>query len=61
MRATPLQMAMVAAAIANRGVLMAPYLVKEVRAPDLAVINTTQPRSMGEARSARRPPPPSPA
>ncbi len=34
-RATPLQMAMVAAAVANRGVLMAPYLVKSVLAPDL--------------------------
>ncbi len=50
-RATPLQMAMVAAAVANRGVLMAPYLVKNVLAPDLTVINTTQPRSMGEAVS----------
>jgi peptidoglycan glycosyltransferase len=50
-RATPLQMAMVAAAVANRGVLMAPYLVKNVLAPDLTVINTTKPRSLGEAIS----------
>ena len=38
-RATPLQMAMVAAAVANRGVLMSPYLVQEVRAPDLSVLD----------------------
>ena len=50
-RATPLQMALVGAAIANRGVLMAPYLVQEVRAPDLSVLDTTQPRSLGEAVS----------
>ena len=41
-RATPLQMAMVAAAIANRGVLMEPYLVQEVRGPDLSVLDTHQ-------------------
>ena len=50
-RATPLQMAMVVAAVANRGVLMAPYLVKNVLAPDLSVINTTKPRALGEAVS----------
>ena len=50
-RATPLQMALVGAAIANRGVLMAPYLVQEVRAPDLSVLDSTQPRSLGEAVS----------
>ncbi|MEO7979439.1 MAG: penicillin-binding protein 2 [Sporichthyaceae bacterium] len=50
-RATPLQMAMVAAAIANRGVVMAPYLVQEVRGPKLEVLNTTKPRAIGEAVS----------
>jgi peptidoglycan glycosyltransferase len=50
-RATPLQMAMVAAAVANRGVLMAPYLVHEVRAPDLSVLDSTQPRELGAAVS----------
>ena len=30
---------------------MAPYLVQEVRAPDLSVLDTTQPRSLGEAVS----------
>lgn len=42
-RATPLQMAMVTAAIANDGELMTPYLVKTVRAPDLRVIQQTEP------------------
>jgi len=50
-RATPLQMAMVAAAIANRGVLMAPYLQQEVRAPDLSIIDTTRPRALDTAIS----------
>lgn len=50
-RATPLQMAMVAAAIANRGVLMAPYLVQELRGPKLEVLATTRPRSLGAAVS----------
>ncbi len=50
-RATPLQMAMVAAAIANRGVLMAPYLVQEVQAPDLSVIDSARPRELGTAVS----------
>ncbi|HEX7188162.1 MAG TPA: penicillin-binding protein 2 [Actinomycetes bacterium] len=44
--ATPLQMAMVAAAVANRGVLMAPYLVQEVQAPDLSVIDSARPREL---------------
>jgi len=50
-RATPLQMAMVAAAVANRGVLMAPYLVQEVQAPDLSVIDSARPREVGTAVS----------
>jgi peptidoglycan glycosyltransferase len=50
-RATPLQMAMVAAAVANRGVLMQPYLVQEVRAPDLSVLDSTRPRELGTAVS----------
>lgn len=50
-RATPLQMAMVAAAIGNRGVLMNPFLVREVRAPDLSVLDRTDPKELGEAIS----------
>lgn len=47
-RATPLQMAMVAAAIANNGTLMNPYLVKTVRAPDLRVVQQTEPSEYGK-------------
>ena len=50
-RATPLQMAMVVSAVANRGVLMKPYLVQEVRAPDLSVLDRTRPQEAGEAVS----------
>jgi peptidoglycan glycosyltransferase len=42
-RATPLQMAMVAAGIGNDGVVMKPYLVGTVRSPDLRVIEQAQP------------------
>ncbi len=42
-RATALEMAMVAAAVGNNGKLMSPYLVQEVRGPDLAILKTTQP------------------
>lgn len=42
-RATALQMAMVGAAIGNSGRVMTPYLVQEVRGPDLAIVQTTDP------------------
>jgi peptidoglycan glycosyltransferase len=42
-RVTPLQMAMVSAAIANHGVLMTPYTVATVRDPSLSVVSTTEP------------------
>jgi peptidoglycan glycosyltransferase len=42
-RATPLQMAMVSAAIANGGKQMAPFLVRTVRSPDLEVVDETSP------------------
>nr|WP_194720211.1 penicillin-binding transpeptidase domain-containing protein [Cellulosimicrobium arenosum] len=45
-RATPLQMAMVSAAIANDGVQMAPYTVETVRNPDLDVVRKTDPRRL---------------
>jgi len=51
-RATALQMAMVAAAIGNGGVTMAPYLVQEIRGPDLAILQTTQPQEFATAMSA---------
>ena len=40
---TPLQMAMVSAAIANGGVQMQPYLVSSVRSSDLTVVSETEP------------------
>ena len=42
-RASPLQMAMVSAAIANGGALMAPNLVESVVASDLSVIEAFEP------------------
>ncbi len=41
--ATPLQMAMVAGAVANRGEIMKPYLVQEVQAPDLSLLDRAEP------------------
>ena len=49
---TPLQMAMVSAAIANDGVLMKPNLVKAVRAPDLSIIDEPEPEVFRESLSA---------
>jgi len=46
-RATPLQMAMVAAAIANGGSMMKPYLVQQVTGPDLKVLARTIPTVLG--------------
>lgn len=51
-RATALQMAMVGAGIANGGVVMSPYLVREVRAPDLSVLETASPTAFDRAMSA---------
>jgi peptidoglycan glycosyltransferase len=48
-RVTPLQVAMVAAAIGNGGQVMQPHLVKAVRAPDLSVISQPGPISLGQA------------
>ncbi|MBB5787276.1 peptidoglycan D,D-transpeptidase FtsI family protein [Jiangella mangrovi] len=51
-QATPLQMAMVSAAIANDGVLMEPYLVREVSGPDLvSPIERTEPEERTRAVS----------
>jgi penicillin-binding protein A len=50
--ATPLQMAMVGAGIANRGAVMTPYLVQQVRSPDLEVLNSAQPQVLHQAMSA---------
>jgi len=42
-RVTPLQMAMVAAGVANGGTILQPYLVREVQAPDLSTLSKTSP------------------
>lgn len=41
-RITPLQAAMIAAAVANHGVIMKPYLIDKIQAPDLSVIQASQ-------------------
>ena len=51
-RVTPLQMAMVSAAIANGGVPMQPYLVEAVRSSDLTVVDQTEPTELPRAVSA---------
>jgi penicillin-binding protein A len=45
---TPMQAAMIAAAVANNGTLMRPHLVDQVRAPDLTVIDQTDPEKMSQ-------------
>lgn len=49
---TPLQMAMVAAGIANGGVVMRPYLVAQERAPDSSVLSQASPERFSRAVSA---------
>ncbi len=51
-QATPLQMAMVAAGIANGGTVMRPYLVDEVQSPELDVLDKTGPSELSRAMSA---------
>ncbi len=46
---TPLQNAMVVAAIANGGEVMAPYLVKEIQSQELDPVETTEPDRLGQA------------
>jgi peptidoglycan glycosyltransferase len=50
-RVTPLQMAMVAAGIANDGVVMRPYLVAQTRGADLNVLDKTEPQELSRAVS----------
>jgi peptidoglycan glycosyltransferase len=52
-RTTPLQMAMVAAGIANGGSVMTPYLVQSVRSADLDVLETTSPKELSRAVEPR--------
>ncbi len=48
---TPLQMAMVAAGIANGGTVMKPYLVNKILGPDGSEIDVTRPKELSEAVS----------
>jgi peptidoglycan glycosyltransferase len=51
-RATPLQMAMVAAAVANDGKLMKPYMVDQLKAANLDTIATNEPEELSQAVSS---------
>lgn len=51
-RVTPLQAAMMAGAIGNGGVLMKPYLVASLQAPDLSTLKDAAPEEIGRATSA---------
>ncbi|GAA4397610.1 penicillin-binding transpeptidase domain-containing protein [Actinomadura sp. NPDC048032] len=50
-RATPLQMALVACSIANGGKIMNPYVVQKVRAKDQSELYNASPKEFGEAMS----------
>jgi penicillin-binding protein A len=45
---TPMQAAMIAATVANKGTLMKPYLVGSIQAPDLTVVDKTDPKELGK-------------
>lgn len=49
--ATPLQMAMVASAVANNGTLMKPYMVDELQASSLDPIEQTEPKKLSQPLS----------
>ena len=49
MLATPLQMAMVGATIANKGVVPKPYLVQKIVAADGSTVTKTTPQTLGQA------------
>jgi penicillin-binding protein A len=48
---TPLQEALLAAAVANKGTLMQPYLVARVQAPDLSTLGQARPTVLQQALS----------
>ena len=50
---TPLQMALVAATIANRGREPIPYLIQKITAPDGSIVSQTTPRSLGNPISSK--------
>jgi peptidoglycan glycosyltransferase len=51
LQVTPLQMAMVAATVANRGVLMRPHLIDRVIGPDGSTVTRTKREVLGRAMS----------
>ena len=51
LQVTPMQMAMVAAGIANGGVVMRPYVVERVTAPDGSTVTRTKPKMYSRAVS----------
>jgi len=50
---TPLQMAMVAAAVANGGIVMRPHVVRRVAAPGGTTVTETRPEALGRAMEPR--------
>ncbi|HWU32261.1 MAG TPA: penicillin-binding transpeptidase domain-containing protein, partial [Marmoricola sp.] len=53
--ATPLQMALVAAGIANGGTVMAPYLVNGIQAPNLNMVYQATPKPLNSSQPAVSP------
>jgi peptidoglycan glycosyltransferase len=51
-RATPIGIAMISAAVANRGLLMRPYLVQQVRLPNGSVLEEASPMPYRQTMSA---------
>ncbi|MFJ9905306.1 peptidoglycan D,D-transpeptidase FtsI family protein [Streptomyces sp. NPDC101152] len=51
--ATPLQMAMVASAVANNGKLMKPYMVDKLQSSNLDTISQTDPQELSQPLSAK--------
>ena len=49
LQVTPIQMAMVTATIANGGLVMRPYVVERVVAPDGSIVTKTNPEPLGRA------------
>jgi penicillin-binding protein A len=52
-RSTPLQVAMISAAVGNGGIVMEPYLVSEILDPQLAALETREPRQVSQAVSGQ--------
>lgn len=50
-RVTPLQMALVAAGVANRGVVMRPYIVDSIITTDLKTLDKAQPQPLRDKRA----------